>query len=173
MDSSRQLPTDLTSPYFGRNYGMSVAAGRLRLGARRPVVQCIICPVGVSKVDVAAQRARITRPNRCTLTGRSQVPISRPVLGTRVAVPLVSAVARLLAARCVSDCAARTASCIVSSGVPRCIDSTRHSRAVAFVGVTTIAMLLDRPRVRPTWSPAARDAPWGDPRTRHRLAVSR
>lgn len=55
-----------------------------------------------------------------------------------------------LAARCRSAPAARTASAMVSSGVPRIIDCATASRAASSVLATVMAMLWMRPRVRPT-----------------------
>ncbi len=78
------------------------------------------------------------------------IPIRGPSLGAPTTGPVAIAASRFLAARRTSASAARTASCIVNSGVPRCIDSARHSRPAGSVRPTTIATLCNRPRVRPT-----------------------
>lgn len=72
------------------------------------------------------------------------IPSPRPALGTPTTDPVTFAAWRLRAVRRISASAARTATCIVSSGVPRCIDYAPSVRA------TTIATLCSRPRVRPT-----------------------
>ena len=102
--------------------------------------------------------ARIAGPKACPLnashTEHRCIPIPRPEVASPTG-PVTTAASRLLAARRTSCWAARTASCIVNSGVPRCIESARHPRAAVSVRATTTATLCTGPRVSPTQSRAA------------------
>lgn len=85
-----------------------------------------------------------------TPADRPYIPIVRPALGAPATGPETIATSRARAARRISADAARTASCIVNSGAPRCIGSARRSDTSASVRATTMAELRTRPRVRPT-----------------------